>query len=203
MVLHWIKYTYNKLGSAQIHSEIAGGRASWGRMCRLTLMTTAYKWFGGNRNLEESSGFLRIPPEYGVNTGIPVTQKFLQKILLKQKKQEFLWPLPKPHSCEKTPPENAGKDRNPQESWQECFFHPKNKFLKTEITNLASRSSLCVDYLCVADCQVPQAAGINEAKRITPRVSPSPTTKIARDLWSWEDFLTRKKKGFCPLGSGT
>ena len=155
---------------------------------------------------QESGGILRIPPDSSrirskyrnsCHAEIPA------KNPVKAKKQEFLWPLPKPHSCEKTPPENAGKDRNPQESWQECFFHPKNKFLKTEITNLASRSSLCVDYLCVADCQVPQAAGVNEAKRITPRVSPSPTTKIARDLWSWEDFLTRKKKGFCPLGSGT
>jgi hypothetical protein len=42
----------------QIHSELAGGRASRVMVCWLT---TAYKWFGGNRNPSEYSGFLRNP----------------------------------------------------------------------------------------------------------------------------------------------
>ena len=140
MVLHWIKYTYNKLGSAQIHSEIAGGRASWGRMCRLTLMTTAYKWFGGNRNLEESSGFLRIPPEYGVNTGIPVTQKFLQKILLKQKNRNSCDPFQNHIPVKKLLRKTQEKTEILRNPGRNVFFHPKNKFLKTGITNLGPHS---------------------------------------------------------------
>ena len=48
-----------------------------------------------------------------------------------------------------------------------------------------SRSSLCVAYLCVADCRVPRAlAGAIEAKGISQRLTPRPTKKIARDLLS-------------------
>jgi len=32
--------------------------------------------------------------------------------------------------------------------------------------------------------------GTIDADRISFRLSPRPTTKIAHDLWSWEDFLS-------------
>jgi hypothetical protein len=52
------------------------------------------------------------------------------------------------------------------------------------VAHETSRSSVCVAYLCVADCRVPRAlAGAIEAKGISQRLSPRPTTKIARD-WS-------------------
>jgi hypothetical protein len=63
------------------------------------------------------------------------------------KKQEFLRPPPKPRYCEKFL-RKTGKKRNPQESWQEWFFCPKNKFLKTGICNLANmddgRKATCI-----------------------------------------------------------
>ena len=36
------------------------------------------------------------------------------------------------------------KKINPQESWQEHFFHPKNTFLKTGITNLAAAAAVAI-----------------------------------------------------------
>jgi hypothetical protein len=51
------------------------------------------------------------------------------------KTKEFLTPPPKPRSCEKFL-QKTRKKRNHQESWQERFFCPKNKFLKTGICNL-------------------------------------------------------------------
>jgi hypothetical protein len=51
-------------------------------------------------------------------------------------------PLQNRIPVKKIHPGNAGKKRKPQESWQEQFFGPKNKFLKTGITNLDVGQSL-------------------------------------------------------------
>jgi hypothetical protein len=53
----------------------------------------------------------------------------------------FLW---------KIPPENTGKKGNPQESWQERFFGPKNKFMKTGICNLAAMVAMAIAIAAVA-----------------------------------------------------
>ena len=44
------------------------------------------------------------------------------------------------------PPEFAGRKKNPQESCQERFLGPKNKFLKTGITNLGLGQARGVPY---------------------------------------------------------
>jgi hypothetical protein len=82
------------------------------------------------------TGILRNPEESGVNTGIPVPQEFLRKIPVKSEKQVLLRPPPKPRSCEKFLRKMQEKKilRNPVRN---AFLGPKNKFLKTGITNLA------------------------------------------------------------------
>ena len=85
---------------------------------------------------QESSGILRIPEESRVNTGIPVPQEFPRKIPVKAKKQEFLRPPPKPRSCEKFLLKTQVKKKILRNPVRNGFLGPKNKFLKTGITNL-------------------------------------------------------------------
>jgi hypothetical protein len=55
------------------------------------------------------------------------------------------------------------------------------------VAHETSRSSLRVFYLCIVDCQVPQALlGAIEAKGISWRLILRPATKVTRDLWSRE-----------------
>jgi hypothetical protein len=70
--------------------------------------------FGGNRNPEESGG-IRSKYRNSCLAGIPV-KNFCES----GKKQEFLRPPPKPHSCEKFLQKTQEK-KNPQESFFYCF----------------------------------------------------------------------------------
>jgi hypothetical protein len=81
------------------------------------------------RNREESGG-IRSKYRNSCPAGIPA-----EKSCDSGKNQEFLQPPPKPCSCEKFL-QKTQEQKNPQESWQERFFGPKNKFLKTGICNL-------------------------------------------------------------------
>jgi len=87
---------------------------------------------------QESSGILRNPEDFGVNTGIPVQQEFLRKIRVKTEKNR--------NSCDPlqnhVPVKNSsGKCRKKTEILRNPvrngFLGPKNKFLKTGFTNLA------------------------------------------------------------------
>jgi len=71
---------------------------------------------------QESSGILRIPEESGVNTGIPVPQKFLQKNPVKsEKNRNYCDPLQN-HIPVNNSSEICRKKKNPQESCQERFL---------------------------------------------------------------------------------
>ncbi len=91
---------------------------------------------------QESSGILRIPEESGVNTGIPVPQEFLQKIPVKAKKNR--------NSCDPlqnhVPVKNSSGKRRKKNILRypvrNGFLGPKNKFLKTGITNLDANTVL-------------------------------------------------------------
>ncbi len=84
---------------------------------------------GQSQQLLAGTGILRNPPESGGFRGKyrnSCPQEFLQKIpVTAKKKQEFLRPLQN-----QVPVKNSSgkhrKKRNPQESWQEHFFRPKN-----------------------------------------------------------------------------
>ena len=86
---------------------------------------------GGIRRNPEESGGIRRKCMNSFPTGIPAKNSCdgVQK-------PEFLQPLQN-HVHVKN---SSGKHqkKNPQESWQECFLCPKNKFLKTGIGNLGS-----------------------------------------------------------------
>jgi len=75
-----------------------------------------YRRFGGNRNPEESGGIRRNLEESGVNTGIPVTQEFLQKNPVTGENNRNSCGLSKTMFLCKIPLENTGKKeilRNP------------------------------------------------------------------------------------------
>ncbi len=74
--------------------------------------------FGGNKNPAESGG-IRGKYRNSCPAGIPAKNSCNSG-----KKQEFLRPPPKPHSCEKILRKTQEKI-NPQESWQERFFWSK------------------------------------------------------------------------------
>jgi hypothetical protein len=95
---------------------------------------------GQSQQLLVGTGILQNPPESrgfrgkyrnSCPTGIPAKNSCDF-----EKKTGIPATSPKPRSCEKFIRKTQEK-RNPQESWQEHFFRPKNKFLKTGITNLA------------------------------------------------------------------
>jgi len=101
---------------------------------------------GQSQQLFAGTGILRIPEESRVKTGIPVPQEFLRKIPVKTKKkqQEFLRPPPKPRSCEKFLRKTQEKKENLRNPVRNSFLGPKNKFLKTGITNLDCTKHLYV-----------------------------------------------------------
>ncbi len=117
MVLHWIKYTHNKLESASEGRSTVSLLEGNGLSADDSLQMI---W-----REQESSGIHRIPEESGVNTGIPVPQEFLQKNSCKIKKKGITATPSKTTFLWKIPHENAGKTKNPQESSQECFFGSK------------------------------------------------------------------------------
>ena len=85
---------------------------------------------------QESSGILRIPEESGVNTGIPVPQEFPQKNPVKSEKyRNYCDPLQNHVPANNSSGKGRKKKilRNPVRN---AFWGPKNKFLKTGITNL-------------------------------------------------------------------
>ena len=92
--------------------------------------------FGGNKNPAESGGIRRNPKESRVNTGIPVLQEFLQKNPVKNKKQEFQRPPPKPCSCEKILQKMQGKKESSGILAGMVFWVKKKIFMKTGIGNL-------------------------------------------------------------------
>jgi hypothetical protein len=58
------------------------------------------------------------------------------------------------------------------------------------VAHETSRSSLRVFYLCIVDCQVPQALlGAIEAKGISWRLILRPATKVTRDLGGHGNFF--------------
>jgi len=93
---------------------------------------------------QESSGILRIPQESGVNTGIPVPQEFLRKIPVKlEKNRNYCDPLQNQnHVPVKKSSGICWKKKILRNPVGNAFWGPKNKFLKTGITNLARTLSL-------------------------------------------------------------
>jgi hypothetical protein len=75
------------------------------------------------------TGIRRNPEESIVNTGIPVSQDFLQKIPVKAAKNRNSCDPLQNHVPVKNSSGNSGKKRNPQESIFLLFLSPKNKFL--------------------------------------------------------------------------
>jgi hypothetical protein len=95
---------------------------------------------GQSQQLLAGTGILRKPPEYGgfrgkyrnsCPTGIPA-----KNTCKNEKKQEFLRPPPKPRSCEKFLQKTQEKKEILRNPVRNGFLGPKNKFLKTGITNL-------------------------------------------------------------------
>jgi hypothetical protein len=62
--------------SVRICGGLATGRASWGRIFRLT---RGRQFLAGTGIVQESGGIRRNPEESSGNTGIPIPQEFLQK----------------------------------------------------------------------------------------------------------------------------
>ena len=106
---------YSNLAATDLHSGLASGRASWGRVC----------WLEMTWREQEFSGILRNPEESWVNTGITAHRNSCRKNPVKSKKKRNSCDLSKTTFLWKNPPENAGKKRNPEESCQERFFGPK------------------------------------------------------------------------------
>jgi hypothetical protein len=108
-------------------------------LVHILLNKEPYLVAGQSQQLLAGTGILRKPPESGgfrgkyrnsCPTGIPARNSCDSG-----KKTGIPATSPKPSSCEKFLRKTQEK-RNPQESWQERFFCPKNKFLKTGITRM-------------------------------------------------------------------
>jgi hypothetical protein len=85
---------------------------------------------------QKSGGIRNNPEESGVNTGIPVLQKFLQKVPVTVAKiRNSCNPL-QTHIPVKNPLENTGEKRNPQESCFFCFLASKIDSCQIGIGNL-------------------------------------------------------------------
>ena len=117
---------FRVLRSVDLHSWLAGGRASWGRVCRLQMT-----W-----REQESSGILRNPPESWGNTGITAHRNSWWKIPVKSEKTGIPATSPKPRSYEKFLRKKQEKKEILRNPVRNVFLDPKNKFLKTGIGNL-------------------------------------------------------------------
>ncbi len=88
---------------------------------------------------QESGRIQRNPEESVVKQGIPVSEEFLQKIPVNAaKNRNSCDPLKKPCSCEKFLRKTQEKKEILRNPGRNGFFGPKNKFLKTGITNLGA-----------------------------------------------------------------
>jgi hypothetical protein len=102
---------------------------------------------GQSQQLLAGTGILRNPPESGgfrvkyrnsCPKGIPAKNSCKN-----EKKQEFLQPPPKPRSCEKFLRKTQEKKEILRNPVRIGFLDPKNKFLKTGITNLGCWGNVC------------------------------------------------------------